>query len=206
MGMIWNMFFAHLLLGEERTPPIPKFLRGWLLIPICHPPFLEVPFLFPTYSGANPMGGNPQVTINPNTGLITGVPQFTGQYVVGVCVIERNSSGQILSILRRDFQFNVANCEPTVVADIQEDEIINGDDFLIVSCGENTVDFINESFQVAFINEVVWEFNIGGNTETYTTFDATVTFPGEGSYQGRLLLTPRDYLRRHSRYLCGHLS
>jgi gliding motility-associated-like protein len=168
----------------------PEIPTGVAPDPDLPPPFLEVPFLFPTYSGANPMGGNPQVTINPNTGLITGVPQFTGQYVVGVCVIERNSSGQILSILRRDFQFNVANCEPTVVADIQEDEIINGDDFLIVSCGENTVDFINESFQVAFINEVVWEFNIGGNTETYTTFDATVTFPGEGSYQGRLLLNP----------------
>ncbi|MCB0640388.1 MAG: hypothetical protein KDC44_02055, partial [Phaeodactylibacter sp.] len=104
--------------------------------PDLPPPYSVVPFS-PPFSAMNPMQGNPPLSIDPNTGFITGVPEILGQFVVGVCV-EEYRNGQLLSVLRRDFQFNVADCQPTVVADIQEDQIINGNDFLVISCGENT--------------------------------------------------------------------
>ncbi len=157
--------------------------------PPCPPPYDEVNFILPTYNSLQPMGGNPVVAINPNTGLITGVPTIQGQFVVGVCVSEYRN-GELLSKVFRDFQFNVGDCEPTVVADLAEDEIINGQDFVVNSCGNSTVNFVNESFQQSFINEFEWGFDIGGQRQTFNTWDATVTFPGIGQYEGTLILNP----------------
>ncbi len=158
--------------------------------PAAPPPYEDVDFIIPNYSAGNPMGGNPQVSIDPNTGLITGTPNITGQFVVGVCVEERRN-GELLSITRRDFQFNVTICEPTVRAQIQSDQIIAGDEFVINSCGNQTIDFVNESIQVANIFEYYWYFDLGNGTELeYDTRDVTVTFPDTGTFQGILMVNP----------------
>jgi gliding motility-associated-like protein len=176
--------------GGGTDQNMPQNPNGVAPNPDLPPPYSQVIFAAPAYTFDAPLSANPPLQIDPNTGFITGVPQILGQFVVGVCV-EEYRNGELLSVLRRDFQFNVADCEPTVVADIQEDEIINGEDFLVISCGENTVEFINESFQINNIDEYIWEFDLGnGMTETVTTFDATVTFPGIGTYEGQLLLNP----------------
>ena len=164
-------------------------LSGVAPNPDAPPPFNNVFFITPPYSAANPMGGNPQIAIDPNTGLITGTPTVQGQFVVGVCVEERRD-GELLSVLRRDFQFNVTICEPTVVADILEDEIINGNAFLVRSCGDSTVTFINESFQQQNIFEYAWSFDLNGTPVTSSDEDPTITFPGLGTYQGQLIVNP----------------
>lgn len=76
----------------------------------CPPPFEEVTFISGFYSGTNPMGGSPQVGINQSSGLITGIPDQNGQYVVGVCVKEYRN-GVLIGTIRRDFQFNVTDCQ-----------------------------------------------------------------------------------------------
>jgi len=156
--------------------------------PDMPPPYNPVFFVAP-YSFLNPLGGNPPLSIDPSTGLISGVPDQLGQFVVGVCV-EEYRNGQLLSVSRRDFQFNVADCEPTVVADIEEDEIINGQDFVVISCGDETVSFVNESYQLQYINSYEWVFDIDGVMESFFDWDPTVTFPGVGTYEGKLMINP----------------
>lgn len=160
--------------------------------PDAPPPFNNVTFS-PPFSFDNPLGGNSPLSIDPNTGLITGVPQIQGQFVVCVSVKEFRN-GELLSVDRREFQFNVAQCNPTVVADIQEDDLIIQNDnsklFVVNACGDANVLFVNESFDQRFIDEFFWEFDINGTTQTFNTYDATVDFPGEGSYNGRLVLNP----------------
>ncbi|MEL6986944.1 MAG: PKD domain-containing protein, partial [Bacteroidota bacterium] len=154
----------------------------------CPPPRPTVVFRAPDYTPGNPMAGNPVVAINPITGIITGTPEITGQFVVGVCVSEFDNNGVLLSVLRRDFQFNVTQCEPTVLASIESDAIIGEREFVVNGCGVETIDFINESTDEAFIQNYLWEFDINGQFETRSTRDATITFPGVGTYQGKMVL------------------
>lgn len=160
--------------------------------PACPPPYDNVAFLAPGYTPSSPMAGNPAITINANTGLITGTPIVQGQFVVGVCV-EEYRNGVLLSRVFRDFQFNVARCDPTVEAQIDADEVINGQEFIVNSCGISTITFDNQSFQQIFIDEFEWRFDINGQTQTFSgssNWDPTVTFPGVGQYTGELILNP----------------
>lgn len=164
--------------------------NGAVPTPPCGPPFNQVPFVVPNYSATNPMGGNPQVAINSQNGLITGTPTELGQFVVGVCIQEFRGA-TLLSTIRRDFQFNVAECTPTVLARIQSDSIVGPKRFVLNSCGNNTITFQNQSLQQSSITNWEWRFNL--KTSTFvdnTNWNATVTFPDTGAYQGVLYLNP----------------
>ncbi|MGB4848342.1 MAG: PKD domain-containing protein [Saprospiraceae bacterium] len=153
----------------------------------CLPPYVDVIFNAPNYSAVNPLGTNSSININPLTGLISGTPTLTGQFVVGVCVKEFRN-GVLLSILRRDFQFNVVNCESSVSAGIHSDAVVNGKEFILNSCGNNTVTFENESTIEQFIKTYKWSFDINGNTVEKNIKDATYTFPGIGNYKGTMIV------------------
>ncbi|HMQ06729.1 MAG TPA: PKD domain-containing protein [Saprospiraceae bacterium] len=153
----------------------------------CPPPYREVVFRQPTFSATNPLGGDPQITIDSETGFITGIPTTLGQFVVGVCVKEFRN-GELISAIRRDFQFNVAQCDQDVIADIESDQYVNGERHLINSCGESTITFINRSRQAQNIFSYLWRFTIDGREETRDTRDATITFPGVGLYTGTMVV------------------
>lgn len=154
---------------------------------LCKPPFRPVPFKEPQYTPTMPMGGNPVIRIDPTTGLIRGRPQATGQYVVGVCVKEYRN-GVLLSSIRRDFQFNVVNCQPTVVAAVVGDSTIKEKHVFIKSCGSTEVEIFNESFDRQYINKVKWVFDFPDGPVQYTSWDVKVTFPDTGLYRGKLIL------------------
>ena len=80
-------------------------------IPPTAPPFQPIIWLGPTYSLSNVLGGNNPLTIDVNTGIMKGVPPVLGQFVVAVCLEEYDrSTKNLLSVVRRDFQYNVVNC------------------------------------------------------------------------------------------------
>ena len=93
------------------TPLVGGTLQRPQPIPPTAPPFQPIIWLGPTYSLANVLGGNNPLTIDVNTGRMKGVPPVLGQFVVAVCVEEydRNTKN-LLSVVRRDFQYNVVNC------------------------------------------------------------------------------------------------
>ncbi|MBP7274340.1 MAG: gliding motility-associated C-terminal domain-containing protein [Saprospiraceae bacterium] len=172
--------------GPLTQSPQSSTCEGVTPSPACSPPYQEVDYIIPTYSAINPMGGNPQISINPNTGLITGTPNLFGRYVVGVCVKEYRN-GNLLNTTRRDFQFNVVNCQPSIDARISSDTVINFSNFVINSCGNNQINFVNQSTIESNIFSYEWTFS-SGTPSLVTTRDATITFPGEGSYNGLMIL------------------
>lgn len=151
------------------------------------PPYATVSFLAP-YTAQSPLGGN--VAIDPNTGLIIGSPPTTGQFVVGIQVIEYRNGVEIGRI-RRDFQFNVAPCATTVTADLLEDSLNASGGFVINTCNDTVITFQNQSGLADYIDGYLWEFNFNNGT-IYTTTDTnpTITFPGYGNYIGMLIVNP----------------
>lgn len=165
--------------GNNCDSPVPN--------PPCGPPFEEVKFIG-AYNEAVPMGGSPTVKIDSVTGALTGRPNGNGQYVVGICVSEYRN-GQLLGMVLRDFQFNVVDCVPAVVAKVKADAILGPSEFLVRSCGSKTVTVKNESPQNTAQLTYFWQFDLGnGNIFETSTWDATVTFPDYGEYSGVLYL------------------
>lgn len=180
--------FCTPLRGGGINSGSPDAQNGIAPNPDAPPPYAGVGFLFPNFSFQKPLGSEANLNIDPITGLLTGTPTEQGQYVVGICVSEYRD-GALLSTVRRDFQFNVAFCEPTVVANLQSD-VATRDSFTINSCGSTVVNFINQSTIRSFINEQYWQFFIQDDTVRIDTWDATVDFSEIGNYQGRLILNP----------------
>ncbi len=149
----------------------------------CLPPFRDINFRDPLYTAQRPITGDPLLEIDSLTGEITGTPNLIGQFVVGICV-EEWRGGVLIGTTKRDFQFNVALCEPTIDA-IIEGESAGDDLFVVTSCGERSVSLRNQSVQERFIVDYFWLLNYpDGSVRTWTTADVDVEFPGPGSYSG----------------------
>ncbi len=162
--------------------------NGAVPSPPCAPPFDQVIFTQPTYDFDEPMGGSPKVTLNGITGLITGSPNTLGQFVVGIQV-EEYRNGVLLSVLRREFQFNVTDCVPEVFAGIKADSVAGPKRYVVQSCGDLTVKFINES--KGNIKTYQWEFDLkNGTVAKDSVRDATITFPTIGTYTGKMRINP----------------
>ncbi len=68
---------------------------------------------FNTYG--NQINGSPTLTIDRRTGKLTLTPNIMGQYVIGIKVKEYRK-GVLIGETKRDFQFNVADCNFDVVS------------------------------------------------------------------------------------------
>lgn len=87
--------------GGSQNNPAPN--------PPSHPPFIDVT-IDSSLSWINPIHASPQLNIDHSLGLLTGSPTAVGQYLLGICASEYDSTGILKSIVRRDFQFQVVNC------------------------------------------------------------------------------------------------
>ncbi len=156
---------------------------------ICPPPFNNLGSV-PGYTYQDPMGVG-VLTLDRITGRLTGRPTNLGQYVVGVCVKEYRN-GVLIGSIHRDFQFNIAICEQTVHAKVKAD---SGSDkrFTINFCGDNEVQFTNESFTEEYIKNYYWEFKAKGSSSpveliTSTDKNAKLTFTRPGQYSGMMIV------------------
>ncbi|MBX2927480.1 MAG: PKD domain-containing protein [Saprospiraceae bacterium] len=116
--------------------------------------------------------------IHPGTGLLTGTPTIQGQFVVGVCVQEYDrNTGVLLSSTRRDFQYNVGQCnEATASFDAPE-----------VQCDDLTVQFTSTSTNA---DDFIWYFDFPASTPSSTEQNPLYTFPDTGIYTVTLVAEP----------------
>jgi gliding motility-associated-like protein len=177
--------FCSPLSGANKDDPRPS-------PPRTPPPYNDIIFNRPDYTPEKPMAGDPVVAIDPNTGLITGIPNVLGNFVVSVCV-EEYRNGKLLSKVSRDFQFNIVDCKRTVVTKVLADTTtITGTSktYVIRGCENVVVNFQNNSYERSQINNFYWQFSINGDTVRYNDWSPTVVFKDTGTYVGKLLLNP----------------
>ncbi len=142
--------------------------------PASPPPYSLIPFTG-GYTFNNPVGGTPQVAINSATGMITGIPNTLGQFVVGVCVKEYRN-GNLVSSHYRDFQFNVVQC-------IQNVNAIIPPTFTV--CKGAPLTFTNTSTNSTYY---YWDFGAAGNGDTSHLFSPTYTYNTAGTYTVKLIV------------------
>ena len=129
------------------------------------------------YSGFLPMGRN--VTINRQTGLISGVAPAGGDYVVCVLVSEYRA-GKFVSAHRKDFIIHVDDRCDFPSADLDPNYITcNGFDF----------SFHNEAAPSPLVHSYFWDFGVlGATSDTSTQATPTFTFPDTGVYHVRFFV------------------
>ena len=122
------------------------------------------------YFAGNMLGGNAPLSIDAQTGLLTGTPVAVGQYVVGVCVKEYRN-GVLISETKRDFQYNVLNCSSIYDASFSTPDVI---------CDGFEVTFTRNN---PFATDAFWDFGVAGtNSDTSILNNPTFTFPDTGTY------------------------
>jgi len=82
---------------------------GVLPTPPCPPPYDKVPFIAPTYSTSTPFG-QAALQVNNATGLLSGTPNLSGQFVAAIAVSEYRN-GLLLSVSQQEFQINIIDCD-----------------------------------------------------------------------------------------------
>jgi gliding motility-associated-like protein len=142
---------------------------GTIPNPPAPPPYSSISYNA-AYSGASPMGNG--VTINANTGMITGTAPPAGIYVVTVCVREWRN-GQLLATQRKDLQIKIADCDLAKVT-LEPNGYINCNDF--------TLSFNNLS-PSPLISTYFWDFgNLVTLGDTSRIAAPSYTYPDTGVY------------------------
>lgn len=159
--------FCDAIQGADQGNPAPGTATS--------PPYSPVPYSSP-FSGTQPMG--PNVSINPATGLISGLaPSITGEFVVSVCVKEYRN-GVLIARTRKELHVEVSDCQP----------ITPGLEPQYITC-----DGFNMSFQNLnnnpLINSYFWDFGVTTMTgDTSILQNPSFTYPDTGQFIVKLIV------------------
>ncbi|MFT5911996.1 MAG: gliding motility-associated-like protein [Paraglaciecola sp.] len=160
------------LSGVTPDNPLPQ--------PPNNPPYPEVPYLSPPYGVDNMLNGLPggdPLMINPVTGILTGTPNTIGQFVVGVCA-KAYRDGELISTIRRDFQYNVGICGVATSAFFAPE----------IQCDNLTVEFENESI---LADDYFWIFGDPNNPDdTSSLANPQFTYSDTGTFTITLIAEP----------------
>ena len=170
-GDILTYSFCSSFIGADQINPGPPVAST--------PPYSSVPY-FSSYSGSTPMG--PQVSINPTTGLISGIapPIFnTGEYAVTVCVAETRN-GVYVGSTRKELHIRVRDCSVTKA-------FLNP---IPTSCDGYTVNFKNDATNPSG-TDYLWTFGepSSGALNTSTSATPTHVYADTGKYLITLKVT-----------------
>lgn len=147
--------------------------------PASNPPYSSIPYLAP-FSGPFPLGN--QVSINPSTGIVSGIAPGNGEYVVNACITEYRN-GVPIAQARKELHMFVADCNPLKAQLNPNYEFC--DDFFVT--------FQNNASNPGGTT-YFWDFGVPGvTTDTATSFasDGLVSYQylDTGTYTIKLKVT-----------------
>lgn len=137
------------------------------------PPFINLTWN-PPYSSDYPIDSDPEISINPRTGIVSGTPNTMGLYSIGIKVTEFRNGIPINEIIR-DFTIRVVDCNQTTSSFPLNDWY----------CNSLKVEFTNNSRNA---DTYLWEF--GDDRATSNLFEPNHTYSDTGMYTVRLIANP----------------
>jgi gliding motility-associated-like protein len=139
------------------------------------PPFTPVAYQAP-FTGTSPLGA--AVTINPQTGIISGIAPAAGEYVVSICVAEYRN-GIRFAESRKELHLKITPCIP-VAATLDPD---------FVTCGDLNLSFFNQSDNSS-IQNWYWLFGdpASGANDSSLLQNPSHSFSAPGIYTIKLIV------------------
>ena len=158
--------------GQSNTPangpntPTPN--------PATAPPYATIPYA-PNFGGGAPLG--PGVTIDPRTGVISGIaPPDFGEYVVTVCVYEYRN-GTYIASSRKELHMKVGDCG-AIKATLNPQ---------YVNCKGFDLSFFNQTN--GGVQNYFWDFGVTAQTNDTSILAApSFTYPDTGTYAIKLVV------------------
>ena len=142
------------------------------------PPYAVVPY-GNGYTAFSPLGSG--VSINPNTGIISGIAPAAGSYVITVCVNEWRN-GNVINTHRKDFILKVADCD-FVAAQLP---------LSATHCDDFTSFFENQT-PTSLIYAWHWDFGVPSTlADTSNLQSPSYTYADTGLYTVKLVVNPGD--------------
>ena len=127
------------------------------------------------YNGGNPFGTN--ASIDPKTGVISGMAPEFGKYVVCVC-INVYRKGVLIATHRKDLIVQVSDCILTIANPMPD----------FVTCDGFNVQFSHTSTGA---NAVSWDFGVANTVADVSDQNNPVyTYPDTGTYRIKLVINP----------------
>jgi gliding motility-associated-like protein len=142
--------------------------------PAAPPPYNVIPYRN-GFNGSAPLGSG--VSINPRTGLISGIaPGAFGEYVVTVCVSEFRQ-GTLIANSRKELHLKVGQCAP-IQATL---------DPSYITCDGFTLTFSNKTNNG--VQTYFWDFGVTTQTnDTANIAKPTFTYSDTGTYKLKLIV------------------
>jgi len=162
--------FCEAYEGASQSAPSPDVASN--------PPYNTVPYA-PLFSGGQPLGSG--VTINPVTGVISGIaPTMIGQYVICVCVNEYRN-GVLIATTRKELHLEVSDCSP-LRAQLNPRPSY---------CDDLDVNFQNDATGNPSNAQYLWNFGdpATGTNNTSTLATTNHLFSAPGDYTVKLMVT-----------------
>ncbi len=144
------------------------------------PPYDHVGYR-PGFSAQAPLGEDGEISIDPNTGVITYTGTKAGSYTIAICV-DQYKKGHLVGTNIHEIQINFTECEGgTLKADF---------DYTVDFCNPGRVEFQNLSMGA---DAFEWTFYTDENTSsTSTNSNPVMTFPSPGSYLVELAIANEE--------------
>jgi len=152
------------------------------------PPWPTIQYFLPTYATNYPLGQG-GLEINPSTGQLTGTPQITGNFAVGICV-EEYRNGEFLGTIRQDIAINVVACTPLLTADLEAETTDPQNRAVYQLCNENTLTIQHLSESSESITNFEWYIDYPDQPLISNDEIPTFTFDQPGVFYGHLVINP----------------
>lgn len=139
------------------------------------PPYYSVPY-FNDYTESTPLGN--EATIDPQTGIISGIAPDIGRYVVAVAVFSYRN-GRLINEHHKDFIVNVTDCD--FAGAVLSPKPVNCDGFNVSFFNEDSSP-LNKTFY--------WEFGdpASGSADTSTSHTPTHIYSDTGTFVYKLVV------------------